>query len=247
VRSTRPSSRYLGVPSMGKYTTGLDLGQAQDYTAIAIIERVGEAATFSYHLGHLQRYPLHTGYPEIVDDVAKLLQTPPLPGETALVIDQTGVGAPVVDLFRRRQRRLSLPGMPVAPITPETIAAPLHPIHITGGTTVNEDTETNVWNVPKRDLVSTAAVLLQARRLRIAEGLPEARTLVDELLNFQVKITDSGRDTYGAWREGTHDDLVLAVALACWWAERFGQPRGPMWVPFQWKGPFGDERPRTML
>ncbi|HEY7307847.1 MAG TPA: hypothetical protein VH643_00670 [Gemmataceae bacterium] len=23
-----------------------------------------------------------------------------------------------------------------------------------------------------------------------------------------------------AWREGTHDDLVLAVALACWWAER---------------------------
>jgi hypothetical protein len=25
----------------------------------------------------------------------------------------------------------------------------------------------------------------------------------------------AGRDTYGAWREGAHDDLVLSVALAC--------------------------------
>jgi hypothetical protein len=31
-----------------------------------------------------------------------------------------------------------------------------------------------------------------------------------------VKITPSGNEQYGAWREGEHDDLVLAVALACW-------------------------------
>jgi hypothetical protein len=28
-----------------------------------------------------------------------------------------------------------------------------------------------------------------------------------------------GHDQHGAWREGTHDDLVLAVALACWYGE----------------------------
>jgi hypothetical protein len=28
-----------------------------------------------------------------------------------------------------------------------------------------------------------------------------------------------------AWREGSHDDLVLAVALACWYAERVPKPR----------------------
>jgi hypothetical protein len=27
-------------------------------------------------------------------------------------------------------------------------------------------------------------------------------------------------DSYGCWREGAHDDLVLAVALACWRAKR---------------------------
>jgi len=48
--------------------------------------------------------------------------------------------------------------------------------------------------------------------------------LTRELLNFQVKINDLAHDSYGAWREGTHDDLVLAVALACWAAEQIGAP-----------------------
>ena len=44
--------------------------------------------------------------------------------------------------------------------------------------------------------------------------------LVRELQQFQVKITQAAHETFGVWREGQHDDLVLAVALACWWAER---------------------------
>ena len=36
---------------------------------------------------------------------------------------------------------------------------------------------------------------------------------------MQVKVTGEGREQYGAWRAGTHDDLVFAVALACWGAE----------------------------
>ncbi|MEJ7863244.1 MAG: hypothetical protein WKF90_16565 [Pyrinomonadaceae bacterium] len=55
---------------------------------------------------------------------------------------------------------------------------------------------------------------LQSRRLKIASQLPEADTLTRKLQNFRVKITDAANDTYGAWREGTHDDLVLAAALA---------------------------------
>ena len=48
----------------------------------------------------------------------------------------------------------------------------------------------------------------------------DAATLVRELQNFQVKLTAAANETFGVWREGQHDDLVLAVALACWWAER---------------------------
>lgn len=78
------------------------------------------------------------------------------------------------------------------------------------------------FHVPKRELVPSAQVLLQAGRLKFAAGLPEVKTLVDELLSFEVKITEAGSDTYGAWREGKHDDLVFAVTMAAWYAERLG-------------------------
>jgi hypothetical protein len=76
------------------------------------------------------------------------------------------------------------------------------------------------WRVPKRDLVAVLQVLLQTGRLKIASALPDADTLQRELLAFEVKITSAANDTYGAWREGAHDDLVLAVALACWRGEQ---------------------------
>jgi hypothetical protein len=74
--------------------------------------------------------------------------------------------------------------------------------------------------------VSSVQLLLEQRRLRIAKGLPDAPVLVRELLNFRVTITPSAHETFGAWRENEHDDLVLAVALAAWLAER-----EPQWGP----------------
>jgi hypothetical protein len=40
--------------------------------------------------------------------------------------------------------------------------------------------------------------------------------------NFKAKITASANETFEAWREGQHDDLVLAVALAVWGGENLG-------------------------
>ena len=90
------------------------------------------------------------------------------------------------------------------------------PVTITGGFTVGGSVATGV-TVPKRDLISSAQVLLQNRRLKIASSLPDAATLVKELEGFKVTINlDTGHDTYDAWREGIHDDLVLATCLATW-------------------------------
>ncbi len=36
---------------------------------------------------------------------------------------------------------------------------------------------------------------------------------------FRTKISEGGRDTYGA-RSGAHDDLVLSVAMGAWLATR---------------------------
>ncbi len=55
----------------------------------------------AYEVRHLERLPLGTSYPEVVEQVRTLLDTPPLKDNTELAIDATGVGAAVVDLFAR--------------------------------------------------------------------------------------------------------------------------------------------------
>ncbi len=74
--------------------------------------------------------------------------------------------------------------------------------------------------MPKRELVSNLAVIFQSDRLKIARALPEAPVLIEELQNFKLKITTAGNDTYEAWRESDHDDLVLAAAMAAWLGEK---------------------------
>lgn len=211
---------------------GLDFGQAADYTALCILQPV-EIPTGFYHPGgqpktraechvrHLERFPLRTPYPDIVDSVARrveALEKIAQPGgavtigelggtrmqvigsDYCICADATGVGKPVIDLLRRAQLN--------------TIS-----ITITGGQKVTREAG---FNVPKRDLVVAVQVLLQQGRLKFAEGLPEVNTLIKELVSMQVKITTDAHDTYGAWREGTHDDLALAVAMAAWYARYSG-------------------------
>jgi len=180
-------------------TLGLDLGQMQDYTALAVLERVGASGdVVEHHLRDLRRFPLGTPYPDIVERLAGLMERPQLRGAT-LVVDATGVGAAVIDM---------LDGRGLGPV----------PVWITAGERAEQAGAG--WRVPKRDLVAVVQVLLQTGRLKLAAALPEVAPLAQELRAFRVRYTPAGRDVYGAWREGEHDDLVLALALACWWSEQ---------------------------
>lgn len=187
---------------MAKYFVGFDLGQQSDFTAAVVCEKVPPEGLDDYelHVRHLERFR-DVLYPEVVERVSRLMEAPQLRGEAALAVDATGVGAAVVDMLRR------------AGLTFDAVT-------ITGG-----DTETRSgwhdWRVPKRDLVGGLQVLLQSGRLKIARSLEHAETLKAELLNFRVKINvATAHDSYEAWREGDHDDLVLAAALAAWRAGR---------------------------
>ena|ERR671914_926512 len=102
------------------FFVGLDLGQAADYTALAIVGKGQEktpAETWEtyLHLRHLERYELRTPYPEIAEHVARLMRDERLraniydtrelrfyPQSPELVVDNTGVGRAVTDLLRPR-------------------------------------------------------------------------------------------------------------------------------------------------
>lgn len=69
------------------------------------------------------------------------------------------------------------------------------------------------WSVPKGGLMSKPQALLHSGDFRIAASLPDAAVLARELQDFRVRFTEAGNATFNA-REGAHDDLVLALALA---------------------------------
>lgn len=70
----------------------------------------------------------------------------------------------------------------------------------------------------KLQLVSRLQAMLHSGQLGIAADLPDLAALKAELQNFRVNFTAIGNMTFAA-RVGTHDDLVLAVAIALWYAE----------------------------
>ncbi len=196
-----------------------------------------DETTSAYHLRFLQRAPLGTPYTRIVEWVALVLHDlrqqaeedslpwAPRPLGAAqrreyhhaaptLVIDQTGVGRPVIDLLREAN-------------LPATIV----PVTITGGDDVTGNS--SGYRVPKRDLVSAIQVLLQQRRLRWASSLAGADDLAQELASFRISISETAHDSYGA-RSGAHDDLVLALSLAVWAAEHGIGPLKPLYGWESW-------------
>ncbi len=186
---------------------GLDLGQVSDYSALVILERRGTTPqNYNFDCKFLKRWELRTPYPKIVDDCVKIVNDPQLTQNvrdpTFLAVDSTGVGMPIADLFRRAKMK-----------------AHLVPVYITSGADVTRDGD--VRRVPKRILVANTAIALQSGKLQISKKLPLADTLISELQNFKAKISNSGNTSFGAdsdWRENSHDDLVLALALALWTA-----------------------------
>jgi hypothetical protein len=190
------------VTKHSSFYVGLDLGQMNDYTAVVVLEHVEqEEKEHAWHLTHIERLALGTSYQDVARHIERLIREIKTVGTVTLIVDATGVGKPVIDSLKEDGLK------PVA-------------VTVTGGLNVSYDPSSG-WTVPKRDLVSAAKVMLGKRQLKIARELKFKDVLLSELQNYHVKINiASGHDTYEAWREGEHDDLVFALSLACWWALR---------------------------
>jgi hypothetical protein len=220
--SQTPSTVFLRRKT--RFVVGVDLGQSSDPTAIAVLEHISgvldKGSDFERHTGlsthlqtpaefidvrHLERLPLGMSYPAVVQHVADLLARPPLcradnHPAAELVIDETGVGRAVGDIF---------------------IDAGMKPkrITITAGNESSVAHGFDRFHVAKIILISNVDAMLHTGTLRFAAALSEADTMRDELQDFRRKLSDAGRASYAA-RTGRHDDLVLAVAIACWWIAR---------------------------
>ncbi len=201
---------------------GADIGQQHDPTAVCVAEVVKSPARTgwampkgervveprdilpvirtetSYTIRYLERLPLGTPYPQVAERLAVIVGNLKAMGPTSLLlrVDATGVGRPVVDLLCQHP---GLRGVSIVAVT------------ITSG---------DKWEPGGREatlgkayLVSRLQALLQTGRLRLPRTA-EAEALAQELRDFEIRVSESGRDTYGAFKAGSHDDLVIALGLA---------------------------------
>ncbi len=230
------------------YFLGLDLGQARDFSALAIVEEqlfispewaddvlysqdrdrglsagwVSPSRLTPYQVGHALWHAHSFGRPA----------EPPL---QVRHLERFELGTRYPDIIARtRQLLLSPPIRPLlehsallvdktgvgAAVVDGFRQAGVNPLSVTvhGGSAVTP--EHQGFRVSKRDLVAAVQTLLQSGRLKIAESLELAPTLKKELLNFRVKLDPrTAHESYEHWREADHDDLVLATAMPCWYRE----------------------------
>lgn len=195
---------------MDPVTVGIDIGQKHDPTAIVVtevgwrdVEALGRHHRESVFTARfLQRLPLGMPYPDVahrlVGLVLKLRAMNPQHAPR-LMVDATGVGAPVVDILRR-----DLAG--ICSLTAVTFNS------------------TDRFERPQRSaldarlgkgyLVSRLQALLQTRRIRLPDNSDEARALEKELRDYEIRVDEAAHMTAGAMKTGTHDDLVTALGLA---------------------------------
>jgi hypothetical protein len=198
------------------YFVGLDLGQSADFTALAVVQTAYERNEQGQlekhlHIRHLERYPLRTPYTTIADGVVAVMRSEALntdeydprrhriaKSKVELLVDKTGVGRAVTDILKGRGLRFT-------------------GIVIHGGESSHYTD--GAYHVPKKDLVGALEVPFDTERLKIAEGLELWAVLREELQNFRRKQhPKTSHVAFEHWREGDHEDLVLACALACWGA-----------------------------
>lgn len=188
-------------------TIGCDIGQSVDPTAIIVLESGRPEPTHPkdrpekrHIVRWIEKIPLGTSYVQVVERIAVVGEYAQRIGHPVLVLDSTGVGRGVVDMLKKR--------------TPISLRA----VTFTGGDSENQ-TDAYSFRVPKRDLVTALELVLQSRRLDVVPDCPLQQDLRAELGNFQFNISARGHDTFDA-ASGSHDDLVSALMLGLWFAER---------------------------
>ena len=193
-----------------RLTIGIDLGQARDATALAVVHsyraepvetaRGRTRRPLHHDLIALERLPAGTAYPQQIELITAFADRFAEDQKPTLYVDATGVGRPVLDLLRQ--------GCP-------------HPIRgVTIGSGVIPAQSGLDWNVGKAELVGVLEVALSSRRAHFQPGLSLTKDLDKELRAFSYEMSATGRPKYEG--RGAHDDLVLALALAVWGAERGG-------------------------
>ena len=184
---------------MGSVTIGIDVGQKRDPTAIAVMElewRVVAGKREDHYIARFMgRLPLGTAYPAVAVRLGEIVMNVRKRGVGvgAVFVDATGVGQPVVDALKGAGQ-------------------PITPVYFTYGDRRKENEDRSI-TLGKAYLVSRLKVLMQAERIHLPQT-EETAAMERELMDYEIRVDEQANDRYGAFKVGSHDDLVTALGMA---------------------------------
>jgi hypothetical protein len=190
---------------VGAWVVSVDFGGAaapkdakNDFTALSMIECLDD----SLALRDLRHLPIDQSFTEQQETILKAVAKIQASGRSVtLVGDSTGLGKPQLHLLREK-RLCRVIG-----------------IWLTAGNTVGGSFDDKT--VPKVDVITAAQLALEQRLITWNKRLELANIFARELRGYRFKVRASGSTELGNHRgDSDHDDLVLSVAMACWWALR---------------------------
>lgn len=196
--------RYTSHPTMAGYNIRGDWIPATGIQSVLATE---------YTVRYITRLPLGTSYPAAALLIADMLCSPLLTGRKVHVfIDSTGVGKPVYEdlvqefSLRRRGFYRQDGTFQEARHIADTHIKPITFVH---GEAYNRKT----GSLGKAFLVSRLQSLFQSKRVH-APDTAEVLAMLEELKIYERRMSQDGKDQYGAFKTGTHDDLATALGLS---------------------------------
>ncbi len=148
-----------------------------------------------FNVTWLERFPAGRPIPAVVARVCEVVSDKRLAKKCTVLLDITSTGLAPRRVFESRG---------------------LYPDPIDLINTGAEEYTKGTHRVPLRDVIGSAQVLLQPNRLKVADALELAETLLSDLQAFDPKPIERNSDLRG----GRNADLVVALAVALWWGDK---------------------------
>jgi hypothetical protein len=187
---------------MSKFIAGLSRGLANDYTTLAVVATFGEyEINKRYNLRLLERFK-GISSEKLVEQVMAFINKKPLKENTSIAVDVAGFGKTLVDTFAKTKLQYVM-------------------VSVTEDDAVISE-EVN-HRVSKKELISNLQFLFISERLRVKQDLPLSNIFIKELLGYRLKNTSQDHENQRVSKERNHDDLVFALALACWYGQEVGR------------------------
>jgi hypothetical protein len=196
----------------------VDLGQFSSFSAACVLRRTAlhggdgrpertstGAVLCRFDVMALRRYARGTAYIDVVSHVVGQALRPELRADRPLrggqplriCVDATGVGVPVMEMFRKAAR--PHPSLELWGAT------------ITSGRTVTQPGPGAIV-AAKQEIAGCLRSVLETGRLGVPSELEFAGVLRRELGDFTVRVTSSANEVYEAGA-GQFDDLAMCVAI----------------------------------